>query len=99
MEYVALDYENREHRFSYSYRALKEEYNIIDSYSDEEFLANLADILHTTIFICWIKEIPNEMTLSDYGILHEISHIMAKVESPYNSLDTIRKMWHDICRL
>lgn len=99
MEYLIYDYDNLPHKFSFSYRELKEDYLEIKEYSDEEFLENLPDILHTTVFICWLKEIPTSVCLSDYGVIHEITHLLTKTESPFNSLDKIREIWNNQCRL
>lgn len=99
MDYIVTDFYNHEHKMSYSYNSLRDDYNTIKSYTDEEFLANLPDILHTTVFICWIKEVPSEHCLSDYGVIHELVHLLSKTESPFNPIDKVRDMWCNVCRL
>lgn len=99
MEYIEYDYEGHPHRFSFNYLALKEDYNRFKAYSDEEFLENLPEILHFTVFICRLKEIPSYNCLGDLGIVHELVHLLNKIESPFISLDKVRLMWDDIMKL
>lgn len=99
MEYICRDFENNQLHFSFSYNKIREEYLNIKNYSNEQFLTNLKEILHTTMLICYIKEIPTYICLSDTGILHELIHLINEVETCHRSLDLIRNMWNNTCRL
>lgn len=99
MEYYEYDSTGQKRRFSFSYQILKEEYDRIKQLSNEEFLNEINSILHTTIFICRIKEIPTSCCLSDCGIIHELVHLLNNIEICHSSLADIRNMWNNICEL
>jgi hypothetical protein len=51
---------------------------------DETFLKNIVDALHLAAIICYFKEIPNEFSLGEEGIVHELIHLM--------KADNVRKL-------
>ena len=53
-----MEYQVEGKKFSYSYQEIKDAYNEVVAYSDEEFIDNLPNILHFATFLCYIKEIP-----------------------------------------
>lgn len=90
--------QNTELKFSYSYQELKSLYEKIVNMNDTEFLDNLKMIIHTTIFICYIKEIPNHIILSDDGLIHELAHLLNEIET-VTSLSSIRLTFKELLRL
>ncbi len=99
MEYYERDFDGNKRTFILHYSQLKEDYICIKNYSNEEFLNNISEILHTTCIICHFKEIPAYNLIGDCGIIHELIHILNNVETCHYSLDKIRKMWEYQCRL
>jgi hypothetical protein len=88
MEYV-LD--NR--RYILSYQELKEEYDKFSGMSDEEFTQNLPAAAHLACVICFLKEVPTYICLSDIGIVHELIHLIHIPEGNTTSLKEIRKQF------
>lgn len=70
-------------KYSYSYSEMRELYYKFIGYSDEQFLQELTSILHFTCFIAYVKELPNECTLSDLGIIHEMVHLKLLLEENF----------------
>lgn len=60
--------------------------------SDSEFLENLPDALHLACFICFLKEIPTYVCLTDKGIIHELVHLL-KENGTTTSLKEIRELF------
>lgn len=96
MEYRVLNLDNNYSNFSFSYNELKEDYYKIKNYSNEEFIKNINNILHFTVFICYLKEIPTSTCLSDTGIIHELIHLLNNIELSNYSLDKIRENWNNL---
>lgn len=63
-------------KYSYSYQELKEQYMVACSYTNEQFIGKLPEMLHLACFICYVKEIPTYACLSDRGIVHELAHML-----------------------
>lgn len=42
--------------------------------TDAEFKNNIAGAIHLACVICFLKEIPTYVCLSDKGIVHELAH-------------------------
>jgi hypothetical protein len=84
-------------KYSYSYSDLKDRYNEILNFSDEEFKTYLVKILHFTIFVCYLKELQTAQVLSDKGIIHEIVHYLEMGETTELRLVDLREQFkHDI---
>lgn len=92
MEYILED-----KKFSVSYRELKELYHNFKDMSDEEFDKNILDVLHFSCIVCYFKEIPTYICLSDIGIVHEISHYM--VDKDIIKLKDLRKLFNEQLKL
>ena len=75
---MSIEYLSDGSKFSLSYSDLKEHYLNICEMSDSEFLENLPDALHLACFICFLKEIPTYVCLTDKGIVHELVHLLKK---------------------
>ncbi len=70
-------------KYQFSYLELKELYLKFIDFSDDEFLNNLTDILHFSCFVSYLKELPNECTISDQGIIHELIHLKLCLEKNF----------------
>lgn len=60
--------------------------------SDADFLKNLADALHLACVICFLKEIPTYVCLSDKGIIHELVHLL-KENGTTTEIEEIRDLF------
>lgn len=85
--------------YSINYRELKEQYIIHKEMSNEEFLANLPSALHTACIISWFKELPNDSTIGDTGIVHELVHLLHLGDKPEHRLKDIRELFNTILKL
>jgi hypothetical protein len=61
--------------------------------SDEEFMMNIPSALHLACVICFLKEIPGYVCLSDVGIIHELTHLLHIPDSPTSDLKGIRELF------
>lgn len=71
--------------------------------SDEDFMANLLDILHFACIVCWMKEKQAQWLLSDTGLIHELVHLLIEQrdnqEVTTTPLSTIRDLFNRDCCL
>tara|TARA_R110002153_G_scaffold219597_1_gene372094 strand:+ start:205 stop:438 length:234 start_codon:yes stop_codon:yes gene_type:complete len=59
--------------------------------TDQEFLENILDILHFSIYVCFIKDLKTKDVLSDEGIVHQLSHLTQEKTKKYVNIKEIRK--------
>lgn len=71
-----IDYVVEERRYGLSYSDLRQTYLEFCAMPDEEFLVTLPRAAHLACIIGWLKELPNDATIGDTGIVHEIIHLM-----------------------
>lgn len=64
-----------------------------------EFMNNLPEIIHFAFIVCFLKEIPSYLCLSDIGIIHELSHLLYIPEENTTTLEEIRKIFNDTLSL
>jgi hypothetical protein len=93
MEYVI---DNK--KFMLSYQELKNEHHRFCNMADEEFKANIPAALHLACVISWFKELPNECTVSDCGIIHELVHIL-HIDNPVNNFKAVRTQFEKLLNL
>ena len=76
ISYIMVGPDEELHSYGFSYRESKEEYRRYIAMSDEEFFQHdtLIAALHFATFIGWVKELPNEVLLSDVGLIHLLVH-------------------------
>ena len=96
-------------KFTFSYQWLREDYRRYALMSDDEFLANIVDVLHFAVYVCYIKELQTAWVLSDTGIVHELIHLVceernrargdAEPEVSTTPLDKIRDLFNEQCCL
>lgn len=62
--------------YSFYYQELKTLYELYSGLSDENFVSTLPNIIHFACIVSYIKELKNEQTLSDEGIIHQLVHLL-----------------------
>lgn len=95
---MPIEYFSGDKKFSLSYSELKENYTLYCKMSDVDFLLNLPDIIHTACIICFLKEIPTYVCLSDTGIIHELVHLL-KENGTTTSIKDIRDLFKETLKL
>lgn len=86
-------------KFTLSYSSLREDYLRYTMLSDGEFLANITSILHFACVVCYLKEAPTNVVLSDLGIIHELVHLLPGSSGTTTSLQKIRDQFNLWCCL
>lgn len=81
------------------YQELKEQYILHIAMSDEEFMKNLPSALHLACVICFLKEIPTYICLSDKGVIHELTHLLQHGTDELIILKDIRKVFKQQLKL
>ena len=74
-------------KFHFSYQELREHYIQFISMTDSEFINKIDEALHFAIFVCYLKEIPTYLCLSDMGIVHELLHL-----GMYNNVQNLQEI-------
>jgi len=86
-----------------SYQSLREDYGRFSTMSDEEFSANLLNVLHFTCITCWLKEQQAQYLLGDTGLVHELVHLLLAQTNPEftttTKLSVVREMFDRKCCL
>lgn len=101
MEYlVRHPIHGEDRRFSLSYSELREHWATFCGMRDEEFLATLPAAAHLACIISWLKEVPLDATVGDYGIVHRLVHLMTEPQGEsLHCLPEIRQQFRDLLRL
>lgn len=94
---------NRDRHYVLSYSSLREDYLRYTMMSNEEFSAELLNILHFACIVCWLKEKQAQWLLSDVGLIHEIVHLLLAQSNSEFTTDTklskVREMFNENCCL
>lgn len=93
--------------YAFDYQDLKRKFEMYESMSDEEFVADLPNVLHFAVFVCWFKRIPAYGLLSDVGLVHELVHVLALGKDGGDRPDStnttwlgkVRALFNDTCRI
>ena len=86
-------------RYNLNYQELKDSYNEFISIPDDEFLDRITQVIHLACVICYLKETPNEYTLSDEGIIHQLVHLIDIPDEPMVDIKEIRDNFTEILKL
>ena len=86
-------------KFTFSYREIREEYYRFCQMTDEDFMKEIAGAAHLACVICFFKEIPTYIALSDIGIVHELVHMIHIPDGNTTSLREIRKLFEESLKL
>lgn len=98
MNYYLIDLDDKK-EFNLSYKNLKSEYIRFKDMSNEEFLSNINKAIHLATVISWFKELPNDMTISDIGIIHELIHLLDMPNEPIIDISCIRYKFNNYLKL
>lgn len=79
--------------FTVSYRELREQYHRFVQMPDEEFLRNVPAAAHLACIICYVKEVPGNVCLSDKGVVHELIHLLHIPDVNTSTLAEIRDVF------
>lgn len=88
-----MDYQVEGKTYVLRYQQLREEYLRHCAMSDKEFMANLPSATHLACIICYLKETPSYVCLSDEGIVHQLIHLMHIPDCPVIRLRPIRSLF------
>lgn len=94
-----IEYKIGKNKYGLSYSELKEYYILHKEMTDEEFIKNLPSALHLACIICFLKEIPTYLCLSDNGVVHELVHLLEHGETELIKLSQIRKKFNKQLKL
>jgi hypothetical protein len=86
-------------KYGISYQDLKDHYHELCYMTDEKFLENIPKALHLACAICWFKEVPTYVCLSDRGIIHELVHLIHIKEDTLPELRRIRDTFKEQLKL
>lgn len=95
---MAIQYLSDGSQYSLSYQELKEHYQVMCEMSDVDFLKNIPDAIHLACIICFLKETPTYVCLTDTGIIHELVHLL-KDDGTTTPLEEIRELFKMTLRL
>jgi len=88
MEYVVEG-----QRFNLCYQDLRQHYLKFISMSDGDFSKSIPEALHFACIVCYLKEIPTYLCLSDKGIIHELTHLLSSNVESVQDIKTIRELF------
>lgn len=91
---MPIEYISEGSKFILSYNELREHHINFCEMSDSDFMDNLNDALHLACIICFLKEIPTYVCLTDKGIIHELVHLL-KENGTTTSLQEIRDLFKE----
>ena len=86
-----MEYLVEGNKFEISYSNLKNLYNYFCELSDEKFNEQLLEAAHFACVVSWFKELPNDTTIGDKGIVHELIHYILDKDEPLYDLQEIRR--------
>lgn len=86
-------------KYVLSYQDLKDRYNQVIKLNESQFKQQLPMILHLACMICYLKEIPASVCLSDKGIIHELIHMLHIPEEPLVDTIGIMQLFKDQLQL
>ncbi len=94
-----MDYQLDGKTFSFNYYELRNDYRRFRNMTDKLFIEHAADILHFAEIVCFFKNEPTSVVLSDVGLIHELTHLVIGEESARFRLAEIRDEFNRICEL
>ena len=80
-------------KYHISYQDLKEQYILFCKMSDIEFRSNLPSIIHFACVVCYLKEMPIYLCLSDEGIIHQLAHLIDIPDCKLIQIKQIRRLF------
>jgi hypothetical protein len=95
---MSMHYITNGKRYSISYKELKYHYNSLVSMDDQTFMENIPTALHIACIISFFKELSNDCTLGDEGIVHQLVHILTGDLGP-TRLSDVREQFQILLKL
>jgi len=95
---MSIEYLSEGSKFSLSYQDLRNHYLEFCEMSDADFMDNLPDAIHLACIICFLKELPTYVCLTDKGVIHELVHLL-KEDLTTASLEDIRALFKSTLNL
>lgn len=74
-------------KYGFDYQELKQTYRHFARLTDEEFVADINNVLHFAVHVAWIKGLQARHVLSDRGVIHELIHLLSIEEASERSRD------------
>jgi hypothetical protein len=71
-----MDYLVDGKKYNMSYQALREQYILFCEMTDNKFMSMLPRAIHFACVVCYLKETPTYICLSDEGIIHQLAHLL-----------------------
>lgn len=84
-----------EKKYNFSYKELKDRYHWFCNLSDTDFIIELPHVLHFACFVSWLKELKPIQTISDEGIIHQLTHLLC-LDEPLIGLQEIRQQFKEL---
>ena len=85
--------------FSASLYELKKEYKRLKNLSDDDFIKEIKKALHLSCIISFVKKLNISDTVGDYGIIHQLVHLLDIPEEPLIDVKEIRKQFDTLLKL
>ena len=92
-------YKVDDREFVYNHKSLQLSFQTYQTFTDEDFLKNIVDVLHFAVYVCWLKEIPSDECLADNGIIHELVHLLQKNTANHSDLEKIRAKFNKTLKI
>jgi len=86
-------------KYNLNYQQLREKHIEMCNIKNAEFVSRLPEALHLACVICYLKELGNESTISDKGIIHELIHLLHIPNEPLVNINEIRKQFKRVLML
>lgn len=102
MEIRVTDYRGEMRNYGISYTELRDEHRELCSMSTPDWMTHLPRAIHLACVIGWFKELPNDATIGDRGIVHELVHL---ISATYEGAELqqvirrVRKQFAEVLRL
>lgn len=85
--------------FSASLLELKREYRRLKKLSDDDFIKEIKKALHLSCIVSFIKKLDINDTIGDYGLIHQLIHLLDIPEEPLVDIREIRNQFETLLRL
>lgn len=79
--------------FSTSLHELKKEYERLKNLPDDKFIKEINKALHLSCIISFLKKLDIEDTIGDYGIIHQLIHLLDIPDEPLIDIKEIRNQF------
>lgn len=99
MRELQTTYNVGDKEYNYDLKRLQYLYVKFINCSDQEFIENIADILHFACYVSWVKEIDAEELMGDQGLIHELVHLLKSSTRQYVELESLRNNFEKLLHI